>query len=161
MTRAFLLLAVALFTASADAQDGGRTWATAVSSRPSDDRKIVYRYVQEYLPSFDRARYSTRITLSWRYESPSGMPSTSERESMDRFEDLLEPQLEPTLLASLALVRTGDNLRQWTYYTKSESGFRAKLEQAIRSAGGAPVEASAVSDPAWRVYEQFVKGVRR
>ena len=161
MTRFILFALVALLATSVPAQDAGKTWATAVATRPSDGRQIVFRFIQEYLPSFDRSKFPVRVTLSWRYESATGMPSAPERESMDQFEDLVGPQVESPLLASLALVRTGDNLRQWTYYTTSEDAFRAKFGVAVRSAPQAPVELKVEPDPAWEKYEQFRSGVHK
>ena len=156
-----LLLAAAMAPMSAQAQDGGKTWATAVAERPSDGHRIVYRFIQEYVPSFDRSKYPIRVTLAWRYESSTGMPSVVERESMDKLEDLLSPQLEESALASLALVRTGDNLRQWTYYAKSEPAFRSRLDQVLRGAGSFPIEVNAEPEPSWETYERFARGVRK
>jgi hypothetical protein len=84
-TRRFLF--VLLLASSTPAADDAKTWATAIATRPSDGRKIVYRFIQEYSPTFDRSKYPVRITLSWRYSSETGMPSVPERESMDELED--------------------------------------------------------------------------
>ncbi len=83
-----------------------------------------------------------------------------EREAMDRLEDQIAPQLKSPV-ASLALVRTGNNLRQWTFYTRSEATFRKKLEQALRAETPQAIEVEATADPRWETYEQFVQGVRR
>lgn len=150
----FLLLA-----SSTPAADDAKTWATAIATRPSDGRKIVYRFIQEYSPRFDRSKYPVRITLSWRYSSETGMPSVPERESMDGLEDVITPQLEPPV-ASLALVRTGNNLRQWTFYASSEATFRTRLEQVLKTGASRPIEVDAQPEPRWDTYEQFVQGVR-
>jgi hypothetical protein len=51
-----------------------------------------------------------------------GLPVTQEQIRMDEMEDGLEP-IEESGLATLALVSTGENLREWTYYAKSEDEF--------------------------------------
>ena len=149
-----------LLTASAPATEDGKTWATATATRPSDGRKIVYRFIQEYSPTFDRSMYPIRVTLSWKYSSGTGMPSVPERESMDKLEDRIAPQLEPPV-ASLALVRTGDNLRQWTFYASSEATFMKKLEQVLKSGTPQAIEVAATPEPKWETYERFVQGVRK
>jgi hypothetical protein len=149
-----------LLAASAPAAEDGKTWATATATRPSDGRVIVYRFIQEYSPTFDRSKYPIRATLSWRYSSETGMPSVPERESMDKLEDQIAPQLKPPL-ASLALVRTGNNLRRWTFYASSEAAFRKKLEQALKPGTPRTIEVEAAPEPKWETYEQFVQGVRR
>ena len=79
---------------------------------------------------------------------------------MDQFEDLLSPSLQEGLLASLVLVSTGNNLREWTYYTKSDQEFMAKLNQALRQSTRFPIEVHAARDPQWRTYETFRKGLK-
>lgn len=151
----------ALLAISAFAVDEGKTWATATATRPSDGRVIVYRFIQEYRPTFDRSKYPIRVTVSWRYNSATGMPSVQERESMDRFEDQFMPLIETGSLASLALVRTGNDLREWTFYANSEPAFRKKLQQVVKSNAGAPIEVVAEREPRWDTYDQFVRGIRR
>ena len=151
---------LALLAVSTLAAEDGKVYSTAIANRPSDGRKIVYRFIQEYSPTFDRSKYPVRVTVSWRYSSPTGMPSVPERESMDKLEDLLVPQVRPSL-ASLALVRTGNNLRQWTFYTSSEAEFRKKLEQALKKNSQQPVEVESELEPGWETYEQFVQSVRK
>lgn len=154
----FILMSLA---ASALAVEDGKEWAIATATRPSDGRVIVYRFIQEYQRSFDRAEFPIRLTLSWRYNSATGMPSVPERESMDMFEDRLTPLVEKDPLASLALVRTGDNLRQWVFYAASESSFRQMLDESLEAAPRLPIEVSTVVEPRWETYEQFVRGIRK
>ncbi len=80
---------------------------------------------------------------------------------MDKFEDLLVPLLETGPLANLALVRTGNDLRQWIFYTSSETTFKKKLAQALKNSPDLPIEAEAKLEPGWDTYEQFVRGIRR
>jgi hypothetical protein len=161
MKHIVVLAMLVVLTSSAFAVEEGKTWATATSTRPSDGRTIVYRFIQEYQPTFDRSKYPVRVFLSWHYQSPTGMPSVAERQAMDRFEDLLVPSLESGPLASLAVVRTGNDLRRWIFYTSSEVAFRKKLAQVLKNSSSLPIEAEAQSEPGWDTYEQFVRGIRR
>ena len=88
------------------------------------------------------------------------MPSTVEREAMDRMEDLLVPLVEKPGFAMLALVSTGENLREWIYYTKSEQEFLYSLNATLREHPRLPLEIHAAPDPQWSTYERFRKGVR-
>lgn len=143
------------------AQDGGKIWSTAVSTRPADGRQIIFRFIQEFEPAFSRSAYPDRVVLVWRYKSESGMPSRAERESMDQFEDLLSPGLQQDLLASLVLVSTGNDLREWTYYTRSEKEFMVKLNATLRQNARLPVEVYAAKDPKWSAYETFRRSMKR
>lgn len=74
---------------------------------------------------------------------------------MDAMEDLLGPVIEADGFATLALVSTGENLREWTYYAKSEADFIEKLNKALAGKPAFPIEVHPASDPSWTMYEKF------
>src|SRR5689334_6651266 len=121
-------------------RQAGRIFATAVSKDESRGRAIVFRFVREFESGFERSRLPVRVILAWRYDSEDGMPAHAERVRMDRMEDLLEPHVEAAGGSVLALVSTGENLREWTYYARSESGFLAQLNAALRGQLAFPIE---------------------
>jgi hypothetical protein len=88
------------------------------------------------------------------------MPEQSERKRMDLLEDLLSPKVEVNAVSKLVLVSTGENLREWTYYAKSEDDFLAKLNLALRGQAAFPIEIHAAPDPKWSSYDGFRKEVR-
>jgi hypothetical protein len=141
---------------SADAM----VWATAISKHATNGREIIFRYVKDFRAGFERARLPDRVILVWRYESATGMPSTVEWEAMDRMEDLLVPLVEKPGFAMLALVSTGENLREWIYYTKSEQEFLYSLNARLHEHPRLPLEIHTAPDPQWSTYERFRKGVR-
>ena len=112
-----------------------------------------------FAPQFDRATQPDRIIVVWNYQSESGMPSVNERESMDRLEDALAPSIESDGFATLALVSTGENSREWIYYTRSEDEFMDRLNAALKGAPAYPIEIHAAPDPAWSTYHEFLSGL--
>jgi hypothetical protein len=88
------------------------------------------------------------------------MPHKEEHARMDALEDLLAPVLAGDDFATLALVSTGENLREWTYYAKSEDEFMARLNYAFIGEEPFPIEIHIESDPEWRMYEKFKAGVK-
>jgi hypothetical protein len=140
---------------------GVRVWATAISMNARNGRKIIYRYAQELNPAFDQGSQPFRIIIVWRYVSDSGQPHTEDHDAMNRLEDALEPVLYPDLFATLALVSTGENLREWTYYAKSEDEFMDRLKDALAGMQHFPIEIHTALDPTWAVYEQFRVGVKQ
>jgi len=74
---------------------------------------------------------------------------------MIQFEDALGPILEQERFATLALVSTGENLREWIYYAKSEDGFAARFDYAFAGMSAFPIEIHVAHDPQWATYEQF------
>src|ERR1700694_3863645 len=102
-------------------------WATAISTELQTDRRIIYRYAEAFSPTFERASQPIRIIIVWRYQSDRGQPMAEEHQRMNLLEDILEPVLDQDHFATLALVTTGEDLREWTYYAKSEDEFMARL----------------------------------
>ncbi|MBL0731204.1 DUF695 domain-containing protein [Piscinibacter sp. HJYY11] len=147
----------AAFPAAASAQ----TWAIATSKHSSEDKAIVFRYLDEPPPKQNRETFPVRVVVVWRYQGNKGMPVTPERERMERFEDLLEPTVEKSGLAALVLVSTGNGSREWTYYTKSEEQFFTALNRALAGEKKFPVEIHVGADPTWSTYERFRKQVRK
>jgi hypothetical protein len=135
-----------------------QVWATAISRNEAKGTAIIYRYVKEFSPGFVRNQQPDRIIIVWRYQGEKGMPSLEERERMDDFEDALLP-LQEAGFSTLALVSTGNDLKEWTYYTQAEDAFLERLNAALRSKAAFPVEIHASPDPEWTTYERFVMGV--
>jgi hypothetical protein len=154
-----LLSAIAAIAVIANAS--AQTWATATSTNQSNGRSIIFRYINEFREGFNRASQPDRVILVWKFQSESGMPVVAERERMDAMEDLIHPVLEDDGFATLALVSTGENLREWTYYVKSKSEFMVRLNEALASQSAFPIEAHATADPKWTMYETFKAGVAK
>ena len=79
---------------------------------------------------------------------------------MDAMEDALQPNLEKDGFATLALVSTGENLREWTYYVKSEEEFFSRLNKALAGKAVFPIDIHTAADSTWAMYEKFRAGVR-
>jgi hypothetical protein len=137
---------------------GVRTWATATST--NGERTIVYRFVLNLGAGSHRSRQSARVFLVWRFESETGMPSSFESQRMNQLEDTLAPHLEEGGIATLAMVSTGDGLREWTYYAESVETFLTKLNLAFVGLEPFPIEIHDSLDPDWQYYTAFVEGLQ-
>ncbi len=136
-------------------------WATAISTHAENGRKIIFRFAEAFSPDFDRVSQPIRIDIVWKYESETGLPITEERERMELLEDTLDAQFNHDGFATLALVSTGENLREWTYYAKSEHEFTARFDYAIADMPELPIGIHATHDPAWEKYDQFRARVKQ
>jgi Family of unknown function (DUF695) len=136
-----------------------RVWATAISTNANNGRKILWRFPKEFDPSFDRSSWPVRVIIVWKYQSETGQPVTEEHQRMNFLEDALEPLLAQGQFAILGLVSTGENLREWTFYAKTEDGFEARFDCAIAGAADFPIEIHTARDPTWEMYEEFRAGL--
>jgi Family of unknown function (DUF695) len=131
-------------------------WATAISTNASNGRQIIFRYAKDLSPAFNRASQPDRIIIVWKYQSASGQPVTEEHRRMNLLEDSLEPLLLEDNFATLALVSTGENLREWTYYAESGDAFIERLNIALAETSSVfPIEIHTARDPTWIMYSQF------
>ena len=120
---------------------------------------MIFRYAETLSPTLDRASQPVRIIIVWKYESQNGQPIAEEHQRMIQLEDALESALEEDHFATLALVSTGEGLREWTYYAKSNNEFMARLNYAFAGMPAFPIEIHSASDPNWNMYEEFKTGV--
>jgi hypothetical protein len=75
---------------------------------------------------------------------------------MNTMEDALESGCCLDGFAILALVSTGEHLREWTFYAHSEDEFLVRLNLALASSEPAfPIEIHTALDPDWSMYDQF------
>jgi hypothetical protein len=136
-----------------------QTFATATSTNQSNGRVIIFRYVDTFGPGFTKRTQPDQVILDWKYKSEKGMPSVEERQRMDELEDALAPAVENEGFATLALVSTGEDLREWIYYTRSQDEFLKRLNVALRGKPAYPIEIHSSADPSWTTYEKFKSGV--
>ncbi len=136
-----------------------QVWATAIAKNERDGTAIVYRYIKEFQKDFVRSQQPDRVIVVWRYQGQKGMPSLEERARMDELEDALAP-LQKNGFSSLALVSTGNNLKEWTYYAREEDAFFERLNKALGAKQPFPIEIHGSPDPSWKTYDDFVKGVQ-
>jgi hypothetical protein len=158
MTRLVLIaLSMLVFCTTANAQ----VWATATSTHPTNGRMIVFRFIKEFSPGFNRTSQPDRVIIVWKYQSDNGMPTSAERQRMDAMEDSVQPVVEQDNFATLSLVSTGENLREWTYYVKSRSEFMARFNKALTGLPTLPIEVHAATDPNWTMYDTFRAGLAK
>lgn len=160
-----LLIALALTSAasaaplpSADAASEAPRQTWSLTTRTTDHRTIIYRYIEALGPKAgERAGQRDRITVSWRYDAGAnnGMPTDDDKAAMDELEDALAPAVEQEGFANLALVTTGIGLREWTYYARSADEFVARMKEAVRGHAAFPVQVDVAADPDWTAYEAF------
>jgi hypothetical protein len=134
-------------------------WATAISTHSGNGRKIIYRFAKDFSPAFERARQPIRIIIVWKYQSEFGQPGAEEIQRMYLLEDALGSAFDEGRFATLTLVSTGEDLREWTYYARSEDEFAARFNYAIAGMPDWPIEIHTAHDPQWETYEEFKAGV--
>jgi len=78
---------------------------------------------------------------------------------MDELEDALEPRIEDGGFATLAMVSTGEGIREWAYYAQSGDAFVKRLNAALGQLRRFPIEIHVARDAEWSYYTNFVASV--
>jgi hypothetical protein len=140
-------------------QSTASVWATAVSRDAQTERSTIFRYLVEPSVGFSRTRQPVRVVLVWGFQSDTGMPTHDEVQRMDKMEHALERTVEKSGAATLAIVATGEGLREWTYYAVSENEFLAQLNRGLSGHDKFPIEIHVNDDPEWLAYQYFKEDV--
>jgi Family of unknown function (DUF695) len=136
------------------------TYATAVAKHPSSERVILFRYAETFREDFNRKSQAFVLSLIWRYEGVNGMPVSPDREMQDEFEETICTALNAVAGSTLALVVTGDDLKEWTFYAESIDLFMDTLNEALAGKPIVPIEIHNDEDPEWTVYTRFLAGLK-
>lgn len=136
-------------------------WATAVSKNESEGTAIIFRYIKELPKGFVRESQPNRIIITWQYDGDKGMPNSKDLARMYELEDALQLAVEDSGLSTLAIVSTGNGLREWIYYSKSEIKFFEQLNASLGKLKPFPIEIHVAVDPVWKSYEDFQTQVKK
>lgn len=103
-------------------------------------------------------RFSIRIEVTWRYEGDNnGIPLASDAQMMEEVTNLLQAEFERDPVAVMTGIFTGDNERDWIFYTLSSHIFGRKLNEALASLPLLPLTISAENDPDWEQYDEMAQ----
>src|SRR5450755_2026069 len=137
-----------------------RIWATAISTNAHNGRKIIFRYAKDFSATFRRDSQPIRIIIVWKYQSETGQPFAEDHQRMNLLEDTLESVLKDDSFATLAMVSTGEDFREWIYYANSETEFEARFDYALDGMPTFPIEIHIAADPTWDTYQRFKADIK-
>ena len=76
--------------------------------------------------------YRFRIEVTWRYEGDNkGLPSYADSKVMEEVTDALNESLDRDPVAVMTGIYTGDNQRNWVFYTRSLHIFQRKFNEVL------------------------------
>lgn len=101
-------------------------------------------------------RFNIRVEISWKYEGESlGMPNYTTSSLMEQVQEALEKEFEKDPVAVLTGIYTGDNERNWIFYTLSTHIFGRKLNEALANFELLPISIYCENDPEWNEYQEM------
>ena len=131
-------------------------WAIAEGTH--NELPLMIRFRSKLTPAIDVSSHPQLIRIYWEFGShASGMPSNSDSEDMEVFENRLVEALESDLAGILTSVITTNGYREWVYYTTSIDTFAARLHNMPQEQEPYPIKIETEADPNWDYYFNSVR----
>lgn len=134
-------------------------WAIVTADNQVTGENAIFR-IRESRPSIPEIRSFTRaISISWRYDSDSGMPSPETKAAMDTFEDAIDKLTWFNGFSELMYVATGGGDREWLFYSSDQERFMSELNELLAGHPAFPLEIEFYDDPEWRVWGEIAEAI--
>ncbi len=130
-------------------------WLTYPAESTTSDKTIIVTLRTDVDKFRDNPRFRYRITVAWPYKGlADGMPDDATAALMEQATDNLDEVFRKDPVAVMAEISTGDNRREWVFYTLSLPIFGKKLNAALATLPELPLEFDAEEDPSWSIYAE-------
>ena len=129
------------------------TWWTAPTE--SENGRLILVTGRKDVEKFrSNPRFSIRVEVTWPYKGDAtGMPDTETSTLMEQVQDALQSAFSKDPVAVLTGIFTGDNQRDWVFYTLSTHIFGRKLNEALADFPLLPISIYTENDPGWEEYD--------
>jgi len=107
-------------------------------------------------PFRSNPRYKIRVNITLPYAATtSGIPDTATAELLKDITDRLVGTFTKDPVAVLTGIYTGDNRRDWVFYTTSIHIFQRKFNETLDDLPALPFDLTAEDDPDWDEYAEM------
>lgn len=127
-------------------------WLSVPST--SGSGALVILTVRDDIEKFIASRkYIFRVEVTWEYNGDDdGMPSFEDSSLMEKATDALNNCFNADPVAIMTGIYTGDNERNWVFYTRNLRIFQRKFNDALSQLPEMPLKFDVEEDPDWNEY---------
>lgn len=127
------------------------------SPTESEDGRLIMVSGRRDIDKFrNNPRFSIRAEISWKYDGDaSGMPDRSTSEMMEKVTDALQLTFKKDPVAVMTGIYTGDDRRDWIFYTASTHIFGRKINETLADFPQLPLTIYTENDPDWDEYTEM------
>jgi hypothetical protein len=124
----------------------------AILEAEEDGVPLLFRFRAE-VPVADTTTFPYLISILWTYDGKKneGMPDDGTLAMMDRVEDALD-RIDNAGEAFLMVAVTGNNRREWIWYTHDRERYMALVNRALPRQQKFPLDFATSKDPMWQTY---------
>jgi len=126
----------------------------------NDGTPFILRFRPNLQAFIATGQYNKHFIITWPYESDntSLMPDEEELDLMTAVEDALVDIFENDVQCVLAFVYTGQNQKDWHWYSKDITETGNRLNTALSDFEVLPIELASEDDPDWAEYNAVLAG---
>jgi len=119
---------------------------------------VIMRFVDELPDNTIIEKLPFLTVLSWKYDGNknNGMPQKDINERMIALENVLEENIKTSDIFVHAYSRTGNNLKELVYYSKSQDDFITMLNNALKKHERYPIEIDFYEDKEWSDFKKVL-----
>lgn len=130
-------------------------WWTAPTQ--SESGRLIMVTGRKDIKKFkDNPRFSIRVEITWKYKgADDGMPDFQTSKLMEEVQDAICDAFDKDPVAVLTGIYTGDDERNWVFYTLSTHIFGRKINEALADFPLLPISIYTENDPDWLEYMEM------
>ena len=101
-------------------------------------------------------KFNVRVEISWHYQGDgAGMPDVPTSTVMEGVTEALKEVFRKDPVAVMTGIYTGDNERNWVFYTRSVHIFEKKINEALAPFDLLPIKIYTENDPEGLEYQEM------
>lgn len=133
-------------------------WVTTPAESDSDINHTIFVTGRTDVKKFrDNPRFNIRVEVTFSYTpAPTGMPDVETADVLEEITGRLANVFQKDPVAVLTGIYTGDNQRNWVFYTTSTHIFQRKFNESLSDLPLYPITISAENDPDWEEYTEMM-----
>ncbi len=124
---------------------------------------VIMKFVNELPDNKITERLPFLTVVSWKYDGSenNGMPQKEINEKMIALEDALEETMETSDIFVHAYSRTGNNLKEFVYYSTSQDEFITMLNKTLEKHEKYPIEINFYEDREWSDFKKVLEDFKK
>jgi hypothetical protein len=128
-----------------------------------NDLPVIMKFVNELPENKIISRLPFLTVISWKYDGSenNGMPLEEINQRMILLEDALENSMSTSKIFRHVYSRTGNNLKEFAYYTKSQDDFMVMLNNTLKKHAEYPIEINFYEDKEWSDFKKILSDFKK
>lgn len=124
-----------------------------------NDLPVIVKFVNRIPDESTQTKLPMLTVISWKYDGSqrNGMPIAGVNQKMMKLEEAIANSNSDDNNFKHAYSRTGNNLKELVYYSKSQEIFMQKLNNTLSNHERYPIEIEFYEDREWNEFNKLLK----